>query len=603
MLRKRAFYITLISFLLLGAMLLSSCNGDAKPTEPAGDDGGTEASSNDGGSEGGETNKNKKTDKEGNEVKELVITPISYNVDVIKTADKTAAGSFEAWKNEVDKPSGAHNNDPTTDSVIKSPFHTLTVNGKKVEVYTARCGEGAHSFAWIDVSTAENLELELKLTLSESFGKCVVLPESRNDETSVAQKTVTSKIKEVGSYTYTFAKSASAEITDPTFAPLTVMISEESNVKFGKYKTVNIEPGFHEENELEFKQGQTVYVFKAGFHDICSIGLPSDSILYIEPGAYLKVTERKGANNQYNKKYAIHTEDTDNVRIISRGLLDCGALIGGDDKNKGVVFTARSRYVTIEGLTIINSNTWTICAYSGENININKNLLLSYRMYSDGIMMSECVNSAGRYNFVRTGDDAIEFKGTGWNSGNVSKGNKCVYEYNDIWTDKGAGYCLTWENNSPMDEMVFKNNSIGFALAAWTRRTTAIDCLLGINAYTKWSNVTFENIEIYRVNSQSVIAVQIGKEEEENKSPCKGGILENITFKNITVKSVGSTAAGDTYSTYAFRMYYRAEGGSISNIAIENMTFCGKKLTAADKSNSALFNNKASAFWSELTVS
>ena len=151
----------------------------------------------------------------------------------------------------------------------------------------------------------------------------------------------------------------------------------------------------------------------------------------------------------------IHSDYTKNVRIISRGLLDCGALKGGDNKNKTVVNISCSENVKVEGLTVVNSNTWTMCAYSGKNIEFNRNLLLSYRTYSDGIMMSECENSSGRYNFVRTGDDAIEFKGTGW-WGATEKGivgKNCIYEYNDLWTDKGAGYCLTWENNCSMENI------------------------------------------------------------------------------------------------------------------------------------------------------
>jgi len=90
-------------------------------------------------------------------------TATEYNVDEIKNADKTAAGSFDAWKNEVFK--GKNNNDdPTENAVINSPFHTLRVNGESVPVYTARCGKGAHSFAWIDITSKDSefiLELEL----------------------------------------------------------------------------------------------------------------------------------------------------------------------------------------------------------------------------------------------------------------------------------------------------------------------------------------------------------------------------------------------------------------------------------------------------------
>ncbi|MBE6592568.1 MAG: hypothetical protein E7642_01075 [Ruminococcaceae bacterium] len=514
-------------------------------------------------------------------------TATEYNVDEIKNADKTAAGSFDAWKNEVFK--GKNNNDdPTENAVINSPFHTLRVNGESVPVYTARCGKGAHSFAWIDITSKDSeFILELELVLSESAEKCVILPESRGVIGQMQDGTVRSEISKEGSYTYTFAKSVEDAYTDPTLAPLTIMVSraEKAASSYG-YKVVEIEPGYHENNELEFSEGNTVYYFKAGFHDICSIGLPSNSILYLERGAYLQVTDRKNADGSYNTATAIHADDVSNVRVISRGLLDCGRLQGGDGKYKHVVNTARSTNVQIRGLTVINSNTWTICAYGAQYPTIERNLLLSYRTYSDGIMMSECTGGVGRYNFVRTGDDAIEFKGTGWWNGDSKTGTECLYEYNDLWTDKGAGYCLTWESERPMDKMVFRNNSVGFAQPTWTARNTAIDCLLGTNANVSWSNITFEDIEIYRVISPNAINVQIHG---------NGAKLENVTFKNITVSHADE-------GVYAFRMHFSAKGGKISGIVLDNVTFCQKKLTADDVSNEKLFCNEAKDYFGKIVV-
>ena len=201
-------------------------------------------------------------------------------------------------------------------------------------------------------------------------------------------------------------------------------------------------------------------------------------------------------------------------------------------------------------------------------------------------MMSECINSVGRYNFVRTGDDAMEFKGTGWNKGDIVKGEGCVYEYNDIWTDKGAGYCLTWESSCSMSNMVFRNNTVGFALPEWTSRNTAIDCLLGTDASSVWENILFENIEIYYVNSPNAINMQIQGD---------GGNLNNIVFRNIDVYSAKD-------GVYPFRMHFSAKGGKISGIVLDNVTFCQKKLTADDVSNEKLFCNEAKDYFGKIVV-
>lgn len=539
-----------------------------------------------------ENNKKPSQDKENDKENSKDMTGVGdvfaatvYDVSAIKTVDETAAGSLKAWKGEVMK-SGKNNDDPTENAVVISPFHKLTVNGTEVPVYTARCAKSPHSFAWIDVTTEGEFTLELSLEALFKLNKCVVLPESRGVAAQVNEKIVTSTINAEGSYTYTFTATDS-EYTDPTLAPLTIMVTREEKLEIPDgYTLKEIKPGFHQTGELEFTQSNTVYCFKKGYHDISSIGLPSNSILYIERGAYLQVTDRQLANGSYDTKTAIHADDVENVKIISRGLLDCGKLKGGDGKYKHVVNTARSEDVLISGLTIINANTWTICAYSAQSPMIERNLLLSYRTYSDGIMMSECTGGVGRYNFVRTGDDSIEFKGTGWWEGKGKTGRDCVYEYNDIWTDKGAGYCLTWESACSMENMTFRNNSIGFAQPIWTDRNTALDCLGGTDPNASWSNILFENIEIYCVISPNAINVQVQN---------SGIRFEDITFKNITVSHALS-------GVYAFRMNFTAKDGAISGIVLDNVTFCGKRLTADDVSNSALFCNQAKDFFDEVTV-
>ncbi|MBQ8576811.1 MAG: hypothetical protein IJ449_02420 [Clostridia bacterium] len=529
-----------------------------------------------------------------------IIIPTVYNNPAVTTAERTAAGDFKAWQAEVFLPDGGNNDLPTENAVIKSPFHTLTVNGISVPVYTARCGKSPHSFAWIDVEAgtkASEFVLDVVLTLDErasECGKCIVLPESRG-VTAVKTDTVEtrsrflSQITEYGSFTYTFAKTEADAHTDPTQIPLTLMVTQEVPLIVPDgYTILEVEAGYHGTDALEFTQSHTVYVMKPGLHGISSIGLPSDSVLYIARGAYLQVTDRKNADGSPNTKTAIHADDAENVRIVSRGLLDCGKVLGGDRKFKHVFNVGRSRNVTVEGMTVVNANTWTMCFYNSQNVTAEWNLLLSFRTYSDGIMMSECRDSAGRHNFVRTGDDAIEFKGTGWWGKNTSE--NCIYEHNDLWTDKGAGYCLTWESSCGMRNMVFRDNSVGFAQPTWTDRNTALDCLCGTDASVRWGDITFENIEIYHVISPNAINVQLSG---------AGAILDNILFRNITVSSAEAGVC-------AFRMADSADGGSISGITLENVNFCGKTLSPhdiCDTGDTSLFRNEAAeTFTGALTV-
>ena len=62
------------------------------------------------------------------------------------------------------------------------------------------------------------------------------------------------------------------------------------------------------------------------------------------------------------------------------------------------------------------------------------------------------------------------------------------------------------------------------------------------------------------------------------------------------------TSAAISETEKAFTMNFSAAGGSIENIALQNIDFCGRILTAADKEDSSLFRNLAGKYFDELTV-
>ncbi len=546
---KKAFYCALGASLMLFASL-AGCTPDETPDPSGGPD----------------------------PDKLATVIPTVYDNEEVKNVEDTQAGNIDDWAAEVFTKSGGNNDNPTKNALIHSPWHKLTVNGVDVPVYTARCGKGPHSFAWVDVvDHQDDFNLDVTLELSRTVAQCVVLPQNKNVEAKIEEKKIKSVVATYGSFTYTFSTKADAVATDPTLMPITLMVTKEEKLEIPPTCDVQyIEPGYHGEFDLEFTGTEMYYVFKPGLHEICSINVPEKSVLWLERGAYLKCADRESENGGYNRQTAIHMQDCYNPQVRGRGLLDMGETLGGDNKYKHVVNATRCDEPVLDGLTVINSNTWTVCFYNDTNAKIEHNLLLGYRTYSDGLMMSECRDSVGRYNFVRTGDDGIEFKGTGW-GGQVTAEN-CVYEYNDCWSDKGCCYGIIWESTCDMTNMVFRNNNVGFAQPTWSNGNNALDCRLGTNVETRWGDVTFKDFEIYHVISPNVLMTQMSGQ---------GAILENILFENINVHS---TEGG----VYAYTMMLGARG-EIKDIKIKNYTFCGKLLTAADKENAAIINFSGAA--------
>ena len=532
---------------------------------------------------GGTTNSSSSSAPEVDNTIEATISPVVYSDEVIKKVEETTSGNFEDWLDERSVYGMASN------SVIVSPFHSLKLNGQEVPVYTVRSRRGAHSFAWVDVEkTRRDWHIDVELTTTEAYGKCVVLPESTGVEVAVNNNVYTCKLYGLDTYSFTFASDAEAKVTDPLLAPLTLMVTEEKPFKLPtEYETVTVEPGVHGAKELVFTQEYTAYIIKSGYHEVAGIKLPSNSLLYLESGAYIK-----GLDQELSLA-VIGGEGGTNVQIIGRAIVDCGSM--SYDGNKHPFWFSRMEDLSVEGLVMVNANTWTMCFLDCTDLTVERNLLLGYRNTSDGIMMSDCVNGVGRYNFVRTGDDGIEFKATGWGRG-PNEGYNCVYEYNDCWTDRVSAYGLIWENMRDLSDVTFRNNTVGFAYSGENEYLCPLEIRLGANSNITWKNVLYENIELYYVDCATVITVKVNSSDGGGLGG-GGAIVDAITYKNV---SVNATREG----CVAFKMHFGANaGGDITNIVVENMNFCGKVLTASDKSNSNYFVNEAGdKFENGLTV-
>lgn len=298
---------------------------------------------------------------------------------------------------------GVNNDDPVENGIVSSPWFSLKVNEIEVPVYATRCGLGVHSFAWIDAAKSEETPLlEVFLTVQSAYKSVVVLPESAGVAAELSEKTVRATIEAYGSFSFVFDRKPEGALT------LYVAPEEELNVP-EDWKIERFSPGRYTREETTFSDSRTAYVFEAGRYEITSISVPSDSVVWFERGAYMEVYA-DGKGDYYG---ALRSAGTQNIRIAGRGLFDFSAVQGGDSKVKGVFSFSRVTNAEFSGVVSINSNNWSLCFTDSENVDISRCMLLGYRTFSDGIMLSDCRNSGAKHCFLRTGDDAVETKSTG----------------------------------------------------------------------------------------------------------------------------------------------------------------------------------------------
>ena len=480
-----------------------------------------------------------------------------------------SVSDVEQYHSEVLKDSKS-NNDPTENGVIKCPYYTLKINGIDVPVYSTRCANSVHSFAWIDVNADETeIILDVELNLNKTHKSVVVLPEKSGVKPNMDGKKVTAQIKSLGSFSFAFDRKVEEALT-------IYVAKTEKNETPAEYTKVEFQPGKYSTSDTDFKNENTMYYFNKGTYEITSISLPSNSVLYFEPGTYVKVY----SESDTDRNGAIRSSHSENVKIYGRALFDFSSIQGGDEKTKAVFSFKDVSDSRFSGITAINSNSWTVCFTDSDNILVENNMLLGYRTYSDGIMMSDCQDSLIRNNFVRTGDDAVEVKSTG------SEGTEnMLFEHNAVWTDKAIAYGCVYESNNTVKNVVFRNNSVGFALGTWTDRLGCCIVFMGDRKTTQWQDIHFENIEIY-ISYHALINITL---KDEFNVGSGGGKAKDIYFENIKAyRSFGNT----------IRICVES-GSTLGKVYLDNIYYNDLRLTESDITSSELISIKHySSSWS-----
>ncbi len=541
--------ITLCPLLLCVCLLLSACNGSIKPaaTLPA-TDAPTEPQTNAPETEGVIETIPPATEEATTEGEEIVIkepvTPITYEeIKAVEDLDKFIA--------EVDYPDGEHDNEAKEVGAITSPYFTMTVNGVSVDCYAVRTTYGAHSFAMIDAKDV-CFPLEVEVGVDFKFKKSIILPEHYGVKPQNTDDGVKVTIENYGNYSFVFNN-------DKTKAITLFIRGEEAYEAPEGYEIIKIAPGVHNE-KIEFTAEKQVLYFEAGTHELkYNINFKNNTEVYLENGAYIMATmpdrqEKPFLDPAWSGKTRWHAlfqgQGVSNIRISGHGFIDLTRLDW--HARSGIQFDT-CKDITVEGVTLNNCPEWTLYFTQCENIAVSEVMLFGYRQNSDGIAVVDSANALVKNCFARSGDDLFEVKSM--YGGCQIKIQNIVFDNCNAWPDKARGLGIIAETVRDMNNITFKNCSVGFASAAW------MEDLGGLVIYTegaaKITNVTFENIELYE-SEKYPINVTVG---DNSKAQISG-----LTFRNVAIN--GSKKV---------RICNRStKGGAILGITFENCTRNGK---------------------------
>lgn len=436
-----------------------------------------------------------------------ITSPFSVKLpDTIKSVDSGFV-NLEKFKAQ------SKTNDANIQGIIECPFYDVTYsNGQKIYAYSVpSVSSELHSFGYLE-ATKDMFPITVTITTdfaNYSLESAVVIPEKFGIVPTVSNNRVTFTINSFDHYTVLFNGKFNFD------RPFTLFVREYE--------------------KIEVPQGYELIEFKPGIHYIDKINVNKSNVMvYLHTGAYL-VAKQPSVYNEKNTVdlfgmnvwngvfYAVGQK---NIIIKGNGILDLSNLTW--HARCPINFSSCSN-ITIEGITIVDSSSWSLFMADCKDLYINNVILLGYRTNSDGIVITCCRNVLVENCFVRSGDDLIEVKATLGNAPNTDTGGSNItFRHNQAWAEKTRCFGFIQESEMDVDGVLYEDCSALYQDATWDNAMGTFLVIVGDGSNIK--NVTFRNCDAYYVEGY-VMNVSLGKNQWTITNEM--GTISGITFENI----------------------------------------------------------------------
>ncbi len=289
-----------------------------------------------------------------------------------------------------------------------------------------------------------------------------------------------------------------------------------------------------------------VISFGPGVHRIDHLKVGDGKTVYLAPGAVVKGTaEGRGP---------VITLEGKNIVLRGRGILD-GGLCPTHSRH---LLLVRGKDITVEGIILRDSSTWTIPIRQSDRVTVRNVKLLGYRANSDGIDVCNSRDVRIEGCFIRTLDDSIVVK-TDKGQGEARRiaAKDCV-----LWNEVAHALSVGAELREDVDDVLFSNCDVIHDLGReWTLRVFHCDS-------ARVSNVRFEDIRIEQ--SRRLISLWIGKFVWTRNA--QRGHIQSVTFKNIRASGAPLTVELNGFD----------EGHSVEDVLFQDVVVNGKPLARSD---------------------
>lgn len=265
-----------------------------------------------------------------------------------------------------------------------------------------------------------------------------------------------------------------------------------------------------------------VYYIGPGEWVMDAIALQDNQTLYISGGAVLHSI--------------ISVANASNVRICGRGIIDGSDYDAWNQAGSYArvpIDLNHAKDVTVEGISIVNSNCWNVNSYSSKNVTIDNVKVISGRQNGDGFTFQSCTDHLVTNCFARTWDDSLVIK-------NYSGSTKGITFRNvQVWTDLAQSMEIGYETDK------------------------------GLTLDPEISDVLFENITVLYNFHKPVISIHNSDDAYVHDIVYRNIVVENAFMQGdngFNKELIEMTLANSSWSTV------RDEFGSIDNVLIDGLT-------------------------------
>ncbi|NQX58612.1 glycosyl hydrolase family 28-related protein [Paenibacillus qinlingensis] len=302
--------------------------------------------------------------------------------------------------------------------------------------------------------------------------------------------------------------------------------------------------------------------------------IKSNVTLYLQGGAVVKSNPDRTlydfTRSREGKIFIdpmIKIDHAHHAKIIGRGTLDAsGIAIMDKDRTsstylgyrRNVIVGNHSDHVTIEGIIIKDSTTWTINGIQGgEGFTVRHVKIINhknadqYKIMNDGIDLCGTRNAIAEKNFVMTVDDALCAKSTitDYAMYNIRFKNNIVFS-------SCAGLKAGLQSHSPMYDVWFEDNDVVQA-----RRGIVVEATSG--------NQPMSDIHFVNTRVENYVFTSMGKsipvEIEAGTAPVKNVYIDCAYFEKEAFNPIHLYGSSDT--------------NNVTNVTFNDLSLCGDVIT------------------------